>query len=166
MNTGFYTIHTNIGGVFASIMELFDRKKHPISFRFSALKAMRDLREFIEVIIDGHIEDPVWISELTDMEEQSTNTYFAEGHVFSITGHRIKVEDSDPSVGVYIVPVSDPSKKVKVPRIVENSASKIVGVVPGTGFPQNTVEIHTQYSGGVHLKNVRIIASPFTVEYV
>ena len=127
---------------------------------------MRDLRQFIEVIIDGHIEDPAWISEFTDMEEESTNSFFMVGNVFSITGHRIKLEGPDPSIGVYLVPVLDPTAKVKVARIVENSASKILGVAPGSGFAQNRIEIRTQYSGSgsAHLKNVRIITSPFVLE--
>jgi len=69
-------------------------------------------------------------------------------------------------VGVYFVPEDDPAQAVKVTRIAENGASKIIGIAPATGHMHNRIEVRTQYSGSgaIFLKTVRAITSGFTVE--
>jgi len=165
VNTGFFTIRPNIGGVFQSDRESFDTAKHPITFRFQALKRMLKLREDIEVIIEGYAESQGWISEFIDLEENVVNTMFIPGNMFAVSGHKIKVAGADPSCGVYFVPVEDPSKAVKVARIGENSASHVSGIAPNTGYIYNKVEIRTQFaSSGTNLKAPRILTSSFTLE--
>jgi hypothetical protein len=95
------------------------------------------------------------------------NSIFIPGDQFVIQGHKIKVAGEDTGVGVYFVPVEDPSKAVKVAHLAENSPSKIIGAVPpSTGFNQNKIEIRTQYtgSGGTFLKTPRVITSAFILE--
>jgi hypothetical protein len=69
---------------------------------------------------------------------------------------------------VYLVPVDDPSKAVKITRIAENTQNRIIGVLPpaGTGYSVNRIEIRTQFSGSSNtfLKTPRIITSSFTIE--
>jgi hypothetical protein len=81
-------------------------------------------------------------------------------------GHKIKIAGDDPAVGLYFVPVNDPSKTMKATRIAENSPSKIIGVAPGTGSSPVRIEVRTQFSGsgGTLLKAVRVITSGFTLE--
>jgi hypothetical protein len=168
VNTGFFTIHPNIGGVFQSDKDptLNDPAKHPITFRFQALKPMLKLRDSIEVIFEGYADTQGWISEFTDLELNSINTMYIPGNMFAISGHKIKIAGEDPSVGVYFVPVDDPSRAVKVTRLGENSASHVSGIAPDTGFIQNKIEIRTQYngSGTSVLKAPRVITSSFTLE--
>jgi hypothetical protein len=169
VNTGFFTIHPNIGGVFQSDKENSnDTEKHPVTFRFQALKPMLKLRDSIEVIIEGYADTQGWISEFVDLEENFINTQFLPQNMFAISGHKIKIAGDDPSVGVYFVPAEDPSKAVKVARLGENTASHISGIAPNTGYIYNKIEIRTQFSGAVNtpLKTVRVITSSFTLEQV
>jgi hypothetical protein len=168
VNTGFFTIHPNIGGVFQSYKDpsLNDPEKHPLTFRFQALKPMLKLRDSIEVIIEGYADTQGWISEFVDLEENFINTQFLSGNMFAISGNKIKITGDDPSIGVYFVPVEDPSKAVKVVRIGENTPSKVTGIAPNTGYIHNKIEIRTQFSGAVNtpLKTLRVITSSFTLE--
>jgi len=165
VNTGFFTIRPNIGGVFQSDKEWCDPSKHPITFHFQALKRMLKLRDDIEVIVEGYAESQGWISEFIDLEESLVNTVFMAGNMFAVSGHKIKIAGADPSCGVYFVPVEDPSKAVKVERIGENTASHVSGIAPNTGYAYNKVEIRTQFaSSGTNLKAPRIITSSFTLE--
>jgi len=72
----------------------------------------------------------------------------------------------DPNVGLYFVPVDDPSRAVKVTRIAENTPTKIVGIAPQTEHLQNRIEIRTQFLGStsVFLKTPRVITSNFIIE--
>jgi len=165
INLGFFTIHPNIGGVFHSDKEAHDHKKHPISFRFQPLKALRDFRESIEVIIEGIANAQGYIDKFTDFDEHATNSLYAPGDQFAIEGYKIKLAGNDPSVGVYFVPVDDPSRAVKVTRRAENTAGKITGIIPQTGFRYNRIEIRTQFTGGSNtLKAPRVITSSFVLE--
>jgi hypothetical protein len=167
VSNGYFSIHPNIGGLFNSEKEIHDHKKHPISFRFRTLGKMRRLTQFIKVEIDGIADAGGYIDEFIDFEADASNTVFVPGDQFAIHGHKIKIAGDHPDVGVYLVPADDPSKKVKIDRIAENSPSKITGILPAsTGSNINRIEIHTQFSGAANtpLKNPRIITSAFTLE--
>lgn len=166
LNTGYYSIHPNVGGTFNSVNDIHDHDKHPIKFRFRTLKKLRNLVPFIGVDIEGIADTSGWIDEFIDTDEDSVNTLFVPGDVFIIHGHKIKLAGSDPNVGVYFVPVDDPSAAVKVTRVPENTPSKIMGVAPQTNHQYNRIEIRTQYAGSTSnlLKNLRVITSPFILE--
>ena len=166
INTGYFTIYPNIGGTFENARETHDPKKHPISFRFRTLSKLRRLIEEITVSVEGVADASGWIDEFTDTEEGESNGIFVSGNLFVIQGSKIKLAGDDPDVGLYFVPVDDPALAVKVTRIAENTASKIVGIAPATGHQYNRLEIRTQYSGGSNtfLKTPRVITSDFILE--
>jgi hypothetical protein len=167
-NTGYFTIHPNVGGTFNSATEAHDHNKHPITFRFGTLGKLRALAKNIDVEIVGIADVPAYIDEFIDVEANSSNQVFVPGNGFSLHGHNIKNEGDDPSCGVYFVPVEDPSKRVKVTRILENTPSKIMGIIPpSTGFTLNRIEIVTQFTtGNTLLTGPRTISSPFTLEEI
>jgi len=166
VSTGYFSIHPNIGGTFNSDKELHDHKKHRITFRFRTCKALRELANAIHVEILGLADVNGYIYEFLDYDEVSTNTLYVPGDQFAIHGHKIKVAGENPGVGVYFVPVDDPSKAVKVTRMAENTASKVTGIAPQTGYQHNRIEIRTQYTGsGTNtLKSPRTIVSGFILE--
>jgi hypothetical protein len=47
VNTGYYSIHPNVGGTFNNTSEIHDHKKHPITFRFRTGNKLRRLIEHI-----------------------------------------------------------------------------------------------------------------------
>jgi hypothetical protein len=168
VNTGWFTVNVHIGGLFHSVKEPFDPKKHPVAFKFHPTKAMRKLTELIEITISGHVDEPAYISEFNDMETPDSGNLFEPGHVSEILGRRIKIEGPDPDVGLWLVPVLDPSKRVKITRVVENTPSRIQFIAPpSTGFSENRLEIRTQFSGSpTPLNSVRVITSPMVLTEV
>ena len=164
-NLKYFTVHPNVGGVFHSTNEAHDRKKHPITFRFSPLAKLRALAKNIDVEVEGIAETSAYIDEFVDLEEHTTNTVYVGGNGFAVHGHNIKIE-GDPPCGVYFVPLNDPEQKVQVERILENTPSKIVGLAPHMAYPHSRIEIVTKYTAGHLLSEARTITSPFTVEAV
>jgi len=164
VNTGWFTATVNIGGLFHSVKEGFDPKKHKVTFRFHMLKAMRELTKLIEIVISGHIADPAWIAEFNDLENPDGNNVFEPGHVSEILGRGIKIDGNPMENGLWMVPVDDPTKAVRVPRVPVNTASRLEFIPVDTTFSDNRLEIRTRYSdGGTLLKNTRIITSPFII---
>jgi hypothetical protein len=80
--------------------------------------------------------------------------------MFSIAGHKIKVEGDNPAVGVYFVSTVSPTQRVKVVgHLAENIAAKVIGIVPALSAGSYTLEIVTQFSSGSSLlKEPRTIA--------
>jgi hypothetical protein len=166
VNTGFFSIHPNVRGTFDSEKDTYDREKNPITFHFRIRRRLRELAEYIAVEIEGIAEANCWIDEFHDTDKDSINTLYAPGDLFVIQGSKIKLAGDDPGVGVYFIPVDDPSKAVKAGRIVGNTSSKIIGVAPNTGYQHNKVEIRTQFagSGGIFLKSPRVVTGSFVLE--
>jgi hypothetical protein len=165
VNTGWFTVNVHIGGLFHSVKETFDPKKHHVSFKFHTLKAMKSLTSLIEIIINGHIEESAYISEYNDMEDSEGSNHFEPGHVCEILGRRIKIDGPADETGLWMVPVQDPSKAVKINRVVSNNASRIEFIPVATGYPENRLEIRTRYSGtsAAPLANLRTVTSQFAI---
>jgi hypothetical protein len=168
VNTGYFTIYPNIGGTFDNAMEAYDPEKHPISFRFRTLAKLRRLINEISVSVEGVADAMAFIADFRDTDENESNSIYVPGNVFVIQGSKIKLAGSDPQVGVYFVPVDNPANAVKVTRIAENTAAKIIGVAPHTGAAQCRIEIRTQFTGSTSnfLKAPRVITSDFVLEEV
>jgi len=165
VNCKYFTMHPNIGGIFERASEAHDHKKHPITFRFGTLARLRALAKNIGVVVEGIAETPAFIDEFMDVEENSANHVFVPGNGFTVHGHNVKIDGDNPACGLFFTPVEDPSKRVKVTRILENNPSKIMGIAPSTGCAVNRIEIVTQHtSGNIPLVAPRTITSPFTIE--
>jgi hypothetical protein len=168
VNMSLFTVYPNIGGTFTGEKEAHNHKKHPITFRFRTQNPLRDLRQSIEVIIEGIADTSGYIDEFIDYDENAINTLYVPGSQFAIHGHKIKVDGNNPDIGMFFVPVDDPTKAVKVERIAENTSTKIIGIAPQTGFAKNRIEVRTQFtgSGSILLKSPRVITSNFILEEV
>ena len=167
VNTGYFSIHANIGGIFNSQRDIHDREKNPISFRTRFLSRMNRLIRFIKVEIEGMADTNGFIDEFFDGRTKSTNDSISSNDVFSITGEKIKVvsDEENTDCGVFFVKSDDPSVRLKVNSyLIENTSTKINGITPTLFTPASyRIEIVTQYNGSSQgfLKHPRTIASDF-----
>jgi hypothetical protein len=167
INNGYYAVYPNIGGTFNNPNDEYDREANPVSFRFGIRRKLRELLKNITIDIDGIADVQGYIGEFYDYDEKEVNSIFVPGDQFVIHGTKIKLAGEDPGIGVYFVPVEDPSKAVKVKRIAENTGSKISGIAPDTEHQYNRLEIRTQYTGSNNLlKTPRSIVSDFVLEII
>ena len=168
VTNGYFTIYPHIGGTFAGVNEAHDHDKHKVAFSFSPRAKLRRLARSINVEIDGMADTNGYIDKFTDLDEDAANSIYVPGNQFVITGSKIRVEGSDPGIGVFLVPEGSPAGAVKITRIGINNPSMITGILPNTGSPLNKIEVRTQFTGatGKYLKAPRIITSSFVLEEV
>ncbi|MDR1249411.1 MAG: DUF4469 domain-containing protein [Treponema sp.] len=161
VNTGYFSIHPNVGGTFDKVTEGHDTGKHPVTFRFRTRAPLRSLAERIVVEIEGLADSSGYIDEFIDVTTEAVNETLTPGGQFSISGHKIKVDGDKPEVGVYFVSAADPSVRVKVAgHLAENTASKLIGIIPALTPGAWKPEIVTQFSSGSSfLKEPRAIES-------
>lgn len=168
VTNGFYTVYPNIGGSFNGVNEAHDHDKHKVTFRFSPRARLRRLARSITVDILGVADTNGYIDTVTDYDEDAVNSIYVPGNQLAIHGSKIRVEGSDPGIGVFLVPVANPAGAVKITRIAINNPAMITGIFPSTGSQFNRIEVRTQYagSGSIQLKVPRIITSSFVLEEV
>jgi hypothetical protein len=166
VNTGYYSIHPNVGGTFDKATE--GRRDHPITFRFRTRAPLRALAEHIEVDVQGLAEVNGYIDEFIDVSTEAVNETLTPGGMFNISGHKIKLAGDNPEVGVYFIPEAGPDQRIKVAgNLAENTSVKLIGVIPpelAAGTYQ--LAVVTQFSGGSNLlKEPRTITfeGPLTV---
>jgi len=166
VNNGYYSIYPNLGGTFQNAHEAPDPKKHPLTFRFRPLNALRNLAGSINIVIEGMAETDAYIDEFTDTDEKSVNGFFEPGNLFVLRGNKIKIEGDNPGCGMFFVP-TDGSTPVKVTRFNENDPTTLRGIIPEVEWAYNKIEIRTQFSGtaGKPLKSLRVITSSFILEH-
>jgi hypothetical protein len=149
VNTGYFSVHPNVGGTFDKVFEGRDTEKHPVTFRFRTRAPLRSLAEHIAVEVEGLADVSGYIDEFTNITTESVNDVLTPGGMFSIAGHKIRIAGEKPEVGVYFVPAGGTGEAVKAAgHLAENTASKVIGVIPALGAGKWKLEIRTQYSGG------------------
>ncbi|MDR3116199.1 MAG: DUF4469 domain-containing protein [Treponema sp.] len=166
VNTGYFSIHPNVGGTFNAVNEAHDKEKHPIGFRFRTLAALRTLAEHIAVEVEGLAEVQGYIDEFIDISTGALNETATPGGLFKISGHKIKVAGEDPACGVYFVSPGENPQEVKVGgHLAENAASKVIGIIPSLspGVWKGVIKTQFSGSGSTSLKAPRIIESSFTL---
>ncbi|MDR0600222.1 MAG: DUF4469 domain-containing protein [Treponema sp.] len=93
--------------------------------------------------------------------KQNSELSGAAGQPFAIEGHKIKAAGESPDCGVYFISAANPSQRVKVAgHLADNTASRIVGIIPALAAGQWRAEVVTQFtgSGSTALKNPRTIS--------
>jgi hypothetical protein len=166
VNTGYFSLHPRVGGTWESALEHYDPVKHPIRFSFRALKPLRDLASHIEVLIEGVAETAGFIAEITDVSTEAVNETLTPGGMFALVGHKIKITGDHADCGVYFVNTTAPAQRIQVAgHLADNTASRIVGIIPALAAGTYRVAVTTQYTvGGTALKEPRTAESAFTVQ--
>jgi len=167
VNTGYFSIHPNLGGVLQNEHDVPNPEKNPLTMRFRALAPFRKLAESVSIVVEGIADASGYIDEFLDHESDSANGVYRPGNQFVLSGHKVKIAGDDPSCGMYFADESG-GGPVKVMRLVENNSSKLIGIIPETVWEHSRIEIRTQYGGSstVFLKTPRVITSKFVLERV
>ncbi|TAJ11440.1 DUF4469 domain-containing protein [Marinilabiliaceae bacterium JC017] len=156
VNTGYFTAGVQIKGVFNSPNESFDRDKHNIYFMFNQGDVLRKELEDIDVDIMGVADTGCEIQKVTDVKSGSVNNLITPNRNLRIKGNKVKLDGTDEQVGVYFIKIADKTRiKVDPSDIVNNNPSELLIVVPALESAEYKLEVVTQFSGSVLLKEPR-----------
>jgi hypothetical protein len=149
---------SHAGGAFDKVTEGHDAAKHPVSFRFRTRAPLRALAEHIAVEVEGLADVAGYIDEAADVTTDSVNETLTPGGMFGISGHKLKAAGDSPGAGAYFVPAGGGAAVKAGGRLAENTASKLIGVIPALSAGKWTAEVKTRFaSGGTLLKEPRVI---------
>jgi hypothetical protein len=166
MSTGYYAIYPRVAGVFDKTREGVTPEKHPVDFRFRILAPLHDLTDHIEVYVEGLADAEAFIEAFLDVKTGLVNQRATKGGQFILSGNKIKVAGTSARTGFFFTAPGSPAVEIKATEaFAVNDPQRIIGIIPEL-LPnkQWTREARTRYSNGTTLlKDVRAIASPFTV---
>jgi hypothetical protein len=166
VNLDLFSLYFNVGGVFKTEHDTPDPKANPLTLRIRAHGLLAKLLKATHIQIEGFANTNGCIDVYIDEELGDAGHLYVKGHMFTLIGEKIQITGDPALVGLYFVPVDDPSAAVKVTRIMENHPHKIIGIAPDTGHQYCRLEVRTQFSGATAtlLKAPRTIVSPFVLE--
>jgi hypothetical protein len=106
------------------------------------------------------------ITSVTDVKSGSVNGTLTPGRNIKITGTKLKIDGTDPSLGLFFVPDAGGNPiQVDPSDMVVNHPSELIAVIPALAGGVYRVRIITQYSGSNLLKkpHVATFDAPLTV---
>ncbi|MDR1156065.1 MAG: DUF4469 domain-containing protein [Bacteroidales bacterium] len=149
VNTGYFSLDTQIKGVFNSPAEKFIPGKHSIYFRLHQGDLMRQLIPGIEVEIEGLGDVQPVISQVTDVKSGAVNSTITPGKLLRVKGDKIKVAGDNPAVGIWFTDeATDRRTRVEIDELGTNNPSELLFNAPALAAGTYYLEVATQYSGG------------------
>jgi hypothetical protein len=156
VNTGYFTAGTLISGVFTSPRDVFDSKRHSISFQFNQGSVLIKELPSVEVDILGLANVNLYIAQVTDVKTGTVNEILTPGRNLKITGSKLKLAGEKPEVGIYFInQESEAITKVEASDLVVNNPSELIIVIPQLAAGTYKLEVRTQYAVGALLKEPR-----------
>ncbi len=152
VNAGYFSLDTQIKGVFNNSSEKFTPGKHSVYFRFHQGDLMRQLIPTIEVEIDGVGDAQPAISQVTDVKSGTVNNRLTPGKLLRVKGEKIKLAGDNPAVGVWFTAEATGERtRVEADEIGTNNPSELLLNVPDLAAGAYYMEVTTQYNGGAFL---------------
>ncbi|GMO55709.1 MAG: DNA-binding domain-containing protein [Treponemataceae bacterium] len=156
--SGFFSLHTRISGTYHGAHDHIGAENLHVAFR--TLGRLKELLLKVQVENEGTAGDGAYIDEIIDVHTDSLNSVLTPGNMAHIMGSKIKVEGSDPAVGVWFVSQAAGNARTKVSENLGiNKGTEIMALIPALSAGAYTLEIVTQYTNGTPLKNPRTIQS-------
>ena len=165
VDTGYFTLHPNIGGIFTSPGESRSREKHPLEFTIRTGSKLRQIAKMVEIEVAGIADTNGSIRQFKDVDTDTVNSIVSAGGTFVISGSKIKITGDNPNCGVYFEAAGEPGARIKVQgRLAQNLPSKIIGKAPPLEPSKRyRVIVVTQYlgSGNTFLQKPKTLSSVF-----
>lgn len=167
INTDVFNAFPSIQGVFHSPEESVDGVHQKVRINLHPGVVLRDAAAQVKTkklpgIVSGSI-----ITSVTDVKTGSVNGTLTPGRNIKLTGSKLKIEGTDPAVGLAFIPDAG-GTPIPVDRsdLVVNHPSELIAVIPNLPPGTYRVRLITQYNGGgKHLKtpHTAVFDKPLTV---
>jgi hypothetical protein len=167
VNTGWFTASVHIKGVFKSMLDIFDPKRHTVVIEFHQGALLRNELQNITVEVLGVAETGVLIAQVIDVKSGTVNDLLTPNRNLKIAGYKLKIVGENADNGVYFTDEQGVQTKVDSSDIVTNNPSELIIVTPELAPGTYHLSVTTQFASGAQLlKEPRSVTfdSPLTVE--
>ena len=155
ISTPLFRIKGSIKGVFDDEKDAFDQSKHRIRLNVRPGTRISKIIQKIKVEkVAASIPSPL-LQDYCDIDSQTTNKAITPGSVGELSGSRLKVDESDPTQGIFLI--SSEGTATKVVTIVRNKPGNLIFLIPKelkNGVYQ--LEIRTIFQHTTNLRSARL----------
>jgi len=155
-------------GALANEPEGEDEAKHPRKVRVNmhAGEAVREAGAGLRTKRVQPRDSGPSVDVIVNDADGALNSTITPGGPVTVSGHHLAIRGEDPSVGVYIKPVSGGAAVKVGSRLIENQPSRLIFLAPAglTGGQEVHLVLISQYiPGGRYLKDPRTYECPITL---
>ena len=139
----------------------WDPEKNSIVVNFNMGADLREAIKNTTVSIIGEKGAAIYIGGVTDASTRAQDASATAGRAFTLSGSKLKVLGTDPSVGITLTSASNVVTKITEDLFVTNDPSKVTFIIPAD-LAKGTylLKLTTQYSGNSKV----VLKSPRSVE--
>jgi len=162
INTGWFIISPMVKGVFNSLCEKFNPKKHYIMFNIHQGALLRKELQDLEVEILGFADTWVSIVQVIDIKSGSINDLLTPNKAMKIIGSKLKIVGDNPANGIYFVNQDTQERtQVDISDFVTNYPSELVFIIPDLPAGTYKIEVTNQFTD----KKSRLLKEPRTAVF-
>ena len=149
INTELFNAHASIKGVFNGLDDVFDSSRHHIRLNMQPGINLRDIPDTLKVKKFSPKAQSI-ILGVMDIKSGTINKTITPGKNIRIIGERLKIDGTDPSCGIYFIPLKNTEHPVKIEPsdVVINRPSEIIAIVPQLIEGDYNLRLVTQFSRG------------------
>jgi hypothetical protein len=152
VNAEYFTLDTQIKGVFNRADEKFTPGKHSVYFRFNQGDLMRQLIPTITVDVVGVGDAQPVIKSVADVKSGTLNDRLTPGKILKIRGDKIKLVGEHPGIGIWFEAETTGERiRVEADEIGTNNPSELMITIPDLPAGAYCIEVVTQFNGGATL---------------
>lgn len=161
VNTGLFYASTALRGV--AEQGVWNPEKNSIVVNFQTGAELREGIKATQVVNIGPKGSTIYIGGVTDAATRMTDATATAGRAFTLTGGKLKVVGTDPSVGITLTSESGTVTRVTEDLMVVNEPSKVTFIIPANlQDGRYTLTLTTQYGGN----SATMLKTPRSVEKV
>lgn len=153
ISTSLFQLSFSITGVFNSPTDTFDPARHEVKIHLTPGKALKAAVKNIKLRKVTPPSNLPYVAQVTDSVSESVNSQITSAGVLEINGSLLKIEGDHPNNGVYLIAKDGTQHKVQT--LVSNKPSRLIVLLPTLTPGSYTLQITTQYNGGMGLKSPR-----------
>lgn len=143
---GYFNLTVN--GVFIGDNASWDSSQHSLTVNATPTAEVREAVKATSVNVRGMAASGLFVNSVTDVTTGTVNSRLTPGGGVNLSGSRIKIDGSDPGVGIHLIN-QQTSAVIAIPptSLLVNEPSKLTFVVPAT-LPDGDykLSITTQFS--------------------
>jgi hypothetical protein len=149
VHTELFNAFPSIQGVFHSTEEAVDGVHQRVRINLHAGTALRNAVAQVKTKRLAAVASGTIIASVTDVKSGSVNGSLTPGRNLKIAGTKLKIDGTDPAVGLFFVPEAGGNPiQVDPSDIVVNHPAELIAVIPTLAPGVYRVRVVTQYSGG------------------
>ena len=147
VNMPLFNTSFSISGVFDGAMDTFDPNRHRLYVNLNKGTLLRDVEKQVKTSKTEMSAAAPSVVEVRDVLSGTSNEKLTPMGVIQVFGSGLRIEGTEPTVGLWFVPAEGAQPPIKANVMVSNKPSSLTAMVPALDAGTYRIRVATQYAG-------------------